>query len=125
MVRILLFIGVGGFLGSTSRYLMHKWVHSIFTGSFPLGTMTVNIIGCFLIGIIFGLSTKGNIQSNEWKLFLTTGFCGGFTTFSAFSLENINLLKDGQLLSFFGYTGLSLVVGLGATVLGILLIKLF
>jgi CrcB protein len=123
MIKILLYIGLGGFLGSTSRYLVHKWIHSLFSGSFPLGTMTVNIVGCFLIGIIFGLSTKGTIQSNEWKLFLTTGFCGGFTTFSAFSIENIHLIKGGQYLSAFSYSGISLVAGLAATLLGILLFK--
>ena len=91
---------------------------------FHAGTMTVNVAGCFLIGLFCALADKGNLLSPEWRILLTTGFCGGFTTFSTFAYENINLLKSGNLMYFMLYTGASIVLGLLATWLGIVLIKL-
>jgi CrcB protein len=123
-VKILLAIGTGSFAGGVLRYLISAYLQSKYLSSFPIGTFAVNLAGCFLIGIVFGISERGQI-SPELRLFLTTGFLGGFTTFSAFSNETIALLRDGQL----GYAGLyilgSVGIGLLATLLGIALTKIF
>ncbi|HOP14600.1 MAG TPA: fluoride efflux transporter CrcB, partial [Lentimicrobium sp.] len=100
MLKILLFIGSGSFLGGIARYLLSKSIQQTVITSFPLGTFWVNITGCFLIGLIYGLSDRGTPISNELRLFLAVGFCGGFTTFSTFSHENLALLRDGSFLYF-------------------------
>lgn len=120
----LLIIGTGGFLGSVSRYLVARFFQEMTTSSFPLGTLMVNIAGCFLIGILYGLTERTNWISAEWRLFLTVGFCGGFTTFSSFASENINLLRDSQLFFFFLYTGISVVAGFMMTFLGQLITRI-
>jgi fluoride exporter len=86
--------------------------------------MTVNVAGCFLIGLFCALADKGNLLSPEWRILLTTGFRSGFTTFSTFAYYNINLLKSGSLLYFMLYTGASIIPGLLATWPGTVLIKL-
>lgn len=123
MDRNIILVGVGGFLGSVFRYLVTILLARQFTTSFPLGTLTVNIVGCFLIGILFALSEKGNLLTPEWRIFLTTGFCGGFTTFSTFSYESIRLLQDGELLYLSLNVALSVIVGFAATYLGMFVIK--
>jgi fluoride exporter len=123
-MKILLAIGTGSFIGGASRYLLSLFIQTRFPSSFPFGTFSVNLIGCFLIGLVFGLSEKGNV-SPEWRLFLATGILGGFTTFSAFSLESINLMRSGQLSYAFAYIASSILLGLVATFTGIYLIKLF
>lgn len=125
MIKILFIIGSGSFLGGVARYLVSKLIQNTFITSFPLGTMVVNVIGCFLIGIIFGLSERGNIMSSELRLFLTVGFCGGFTTFSTFAYENVSLLRDGNYFIFALYTSFSVFLGLLATYLGNLTVKSF
>jgi CrcB protein len=118
MIKNILFVGMGGAIGSVARYLFQRWVHFLYPHPFPLGTLGVNIIGCFLIGIFWGMSFK-NFESNEgWKLFLMTGVCGGFTTFSAFTLEGVGLLKEQKTGLFFLYIGASVIVGLLATYAG-------
>jgi len=121
-MKILLAIGLGSFLGGISRYLLTLFIQNKILSTFPYGTLGVNIIGCFLIGIVFGLSARGNINV-EWRLFLATGFLGGFTTFSSFSNETISMLRDAQYWQAFSYVGLSVLVGLVATFGGISLIK--
>lgn len=121
-MKILLAIGLGSFLGGISRYLVTLFLQNKFLSTFPYGTLGVNIIGCFLIGIVYGLSARGNINV-EWRLFLATGFLGGFTTFSSFSNDTVSLLRDAQYLQAFSYVALSVVVGLVATFGGISLIK--
>jgi len=123
MNRILLLVGLGGFIGSVVRYYAHQFALKYFPSLFPYGTFAVNVIGCFLIGIIYGLTDRGNILTPEWRLFLATGFCGGFTTFSAFSLESINLIREGQLLTLFVYVAASVIIGIAATYFGMLVIK--
>lgn len=123
MDRNLILVGVGGFLGSVFRYLVTVLLARQFTSSFPLGTLTVNVVGCFLIGILFALSEKGNLLTPEWRIFLTTGFCGGFTTFSTFSYESIRLLQDGEILYLSLNVALSVIVGFAATYLGMFFIK--
>lgn len=122
-MKIILAIGAGSFLGGVSRYLISQFVQAKFLSTFPFGTFVVNITGCLLIGLVFGLSERGNI-SPEWRLFLATGFLGGFTTFSAFSNETIAMLRDGQLLSAATYVGASVLVGLVATFTGFSITKL-
>jgi fluoride exporter len=122
-IRILLIIGTGGFLGTIARYLTQQGISKILPIIFPYGTLTVNIAGCFLIGIIYALADRGSALSPEWRIFLTTGFCGGYTTFSAFSFESYNLIRDEQYLYLSLYVGLSIILGIMATFLGIILIK--
>lgn len=122
MFRLLLAIGTGSFIGGVSRYLLSRFVQERFLSAFPFGTMAVNLLGCLLIGLVYGWSERGGM-SQEWRLFLATGILGGFTTFSAFSNETVGMLRDGQ----FGYAGLyigaSVVLGIGATILGIVITK--
>ena len=124
MTKMFFIVGFGSFLGGGSRYLTQQFVAKQFASPFPYGTLLVNILGCFLIGIVFSLSEKANVISNEMRIFLATGFCGGFTTFSSFSLENLSLMKDGEYFYVFAYTGLSVFIGFTATYLGIQLIKI-
>lgn len=124
MGRTLLLIGVGGAAGSMARYLVSFYLQKSTTSVFPYGTLAVNLIGCLLIGILFGLSERFQWFTEEWRLFLAVGFCGGFTTFSAFALENVKLLQAGQYTYFLFYTGLSVGVGLLAVVGGTAFAKL-
>ena len=124
MSRVILAVGTGGFIGSVGRFYLSRYFQSLAVSSFPLGTLVVNVAGCLLIGLFYGFFMKYSDLSPTWRLFLTTGFCGGFTTFSTFSFENIALLRDGQYVYFFGYTGTSLITGLLFTFLGLILSKL-
>lgn len=124
MIKVLLAIGSGSFLGGVSRYLLSRAVQNSVDSTFPFGTLWVNIFGCFLIGLLYGLSDRGNLSNNELRLFLTVGFCGGFTTFSTFSNENLALLRDGSFLHFTVYAGLSVFLGLAATFGGHALTKI-
>jgi CrcB protein len=121
-MKIILVIGIGSFIGGISRYLLTQFIQNKFLSTYPFGTLCVNIIGCLLIGVVFGLSERGNI-SMEWRLFLATGILGGFTTFSSFSNETVSLLRDGQYWFAFSYVGASVLIGLIATIIGISLIK--
>ncbi len=125
MLKTLVFIGTGSFMGGIARYLTAKVVQNSIASSFPFGTMVVNLAGCILIGLIYGLSERTNLINDEWRIFLTVGFCGGFTTFSTFANENMTLLRDGNFFYFALYTGLSVFLGLVAVFLGNVLAKLF
>jgi CrcB protein len=121
-MKLVLMIGFGGFIGTVFRYLISLGIQNKFLSTWPFGTFTVNIVGCFLIGIVYALSDKGNIPA-EWRLFLATGILGGFTTFSSFSNETVNMLRDSQYLYAFGYVLSSVILGISATFAAIFLIK--
>ena len=123
MDRSILLVGIGGFVGSIARYLVAILFSSQISSVFPFATLTVNVLGCFLIGILFAMSDRGNLLSPEWRILLTTGFCGGFTTFSTFSYESLRLMQDGEYLYLAAYVFISVFVGLTATYLGIALVR--
>jgi CrcB protein len=123
MSRIFLLIGFGGFIGSICRYYSQQFVAKFVT-SFPYGTLLVNIAGCFLVGLVFGFANKGNVLSPEWRMFLATGFCGGFTTFSTFSYESTQLINNSEYLSLALYILASVIIGILATFMGIALTRL-
>ncbi len=122
-MRTLLIIGLGGGIGSILRYLVQVYISRYVTLAFPVGTLLVNISGCLLIGLLYGLSTRYTVITVEWRLFLITGICGGYTTFSSFSYESISLFKQGNYTYFILYTTLSFVLGLLATVGGTAITK--
>jgi len=115
MFKNLLLVGLGGCIGSMTRYLVWYFLRS---PNFPASTLVVNIAGSLIIGIIIGMSIKDVNFSNDWKLFLATGICGGFTTFSALSIENLQMLQKGKYLLSVSYMGASLVFGIAAAWLG-------
>ena len=124
MWRLLLIIGTGGFLGSISRFLLSRLIQNMALSAFPYGTLVVNIVGSLFIGLLYGLSVKENVLTPEWRMFLTVGFCGSFTTFSTFVNENVALLRDGDFFHFAFYTGLSIFLGIMAVFLGNYLTKM-
>lgn len=113
---------LGGGIGSCLRYLISKSLNPVLSNFF-LGTFLVNTIGCLLIGIILGYALKDSLLSQNHVLLLASGFCGGFTTFSAFAYENHNLLKIGDYLSFSLYTMGSIILGILAVLLGVWISK--
>ncbi len=121
-MKLLLLIGAGSFIGGVFRYLLSLLVQAKILSTFPFGTLTVNIFGCFLIGLVFGLTDRGDF-SQEWRLFLVTGLIGGITTFSAFSIETVALLGDGQYWHASAYILSSVFIGLIATLIGIAIVK--
>lgn len=120
MLKNILLVGLGGAAGSMLRYLFSVWFkHS----SFPVATFLVNVIGSFIIGVVFALALKSEAFASNWRLFLAAGICGGFTTFSAFSLESLAMLQQQRIGMFCLYVFGSLLLGLTATWLGYTVIK--
>jgi len=124
MIRNLLLVAVGGGVGSMSRYLCQKWFNQTYPHPFPWGTFVVNLLGCFLIGILYEASEKTSVLSPQTRLLLITGFCGGYTTFSTFAFENMTLLRSGDTVYFLLYTIGSVVLGIAAVFGGIAIMKL-
>ncbi len=118
-----LWVGVGGFLGSISRYGIGVWTTRFWANPFPLGTFIINVLGCFLIGLFFGSWIKGHISDSMSRL-LIAGFCGGFTTFSSFSYEALALIEEGKMGIWVLYVGGSILLGLLATWGGITLLRM-
>jgi len=115
----LLIIGVGGFIGSVLRYVTVRLVDSKLNALFPYGTLTVNVIGSFLLGLIYMLALRKVGISENARLFLGVGFCGGFTTFSAFALENFSLMEQKLASMSLVYICISVVMGILALAAGI------
>lgn len=124
MIKNLLLIGLGGGVGSMARYLCQKWFSENYPYTFPWGTFVVNLLGCFLIGVIYAASEKTSLLSPQVRLLLITGFCGGFTTFSTFAFENMGLLRSGDVVYFLIYTVSSVVLGIAGVFGGIAIMKL-
>lgn len=113
-----LLVGLGGFIGSIARFYVSKLNLQYDLFSIPVGTLSVNVLGSFIIGILTGISAKSELLSAEWRLFLMVGLCGGFTTFSSFTNENLMLMHNGQYLTVLIYTSLSIFLGFIAVYLG-------
>jgi len=120
MIRLAFIVGLGGFLGSSARFLIQQLFLRILPGIGVAGTFVANMVGCFIIGVC--IVQSGRMQ-REWMVFLTSGFCGGFTTFSAFALENTNFIIGSNSNHALLYIGLSIVLGLLATYAGMMLGK--
>ena len=123
MIRTLLLIAIGGAIGSVLRYLTAIVVQKYYAAAFPLATFITNIVGCLLIGVFTGWMHKHQLCHANFKWFFITGFCGGYTTFSAFGLENYSLLQNHQSAIALLYIGASIFSGLAAVWLGLLLTK--
>jgi CrcB protein len=125
MWRSVLLVGIGGGAGSILRMLVNVYVNKWTNQTFPLATFLVNIAGCLIIGILFGLFAKGQLVHQDYKMLLVTGFCGGFTTFSTFSSEGLLLFQSGNGQTAILYLLLSMITGLGAVWLGMSLVRMF
>lgn len=122
-MKAFLLVGIGGLLGSMCRYAT-TLLFTRANSDFAWGTWIANIAGCLLIGVFYGLSEKFQWLTPEWRLFFATGFCGGYTTFSAFAYENLKLLEVGNYWTFSVYSISSFAVGLLAAALGIFITKI-
>lgn len=116
-MKSLLYIFIGGGTGSVLRYLLTLAIQRQAGTAFPWGTLAVNILGCILIGVFYTLASRIHI-TNELRLLLTIGLCGGFTTFSTFSNESLQLLKSGAYPAFFTYVIGSVVLGILGVMVG-------
>ena len=117
IIRNILAVGAGSFIGGIARYLVSIAMKGIGKG-FPWATLTVNLLGCLLIGLLWGLLSRNATKSTSWGLFLTVGLCGGFTTFSTFSKEALTMLQAGQIGGFATYVVVSVLAGIALAALG-------
>ncbi|MGN1376631.1 MAG: fluoride efflux transporter CrcB [Prevotella sp.] len=124
MLKNIILVAVGGAVGSVLRYLLSKIVQESTLSSFPFGTMTVNVLGCLALGIIYGMTSDLTVISREVRLLLAVGFCGGLTTFSTFMNETLCLLRAEHIISAAIYVGVSATLGLLAVYIGSMITKI-
>jgi CrcB protein len=122
MFQNILLVAAGGAAGSVARFLIGSFVLAHPTRPFYYSTLVINVVGSLIIGALAGLGER-NGMSHEMTLLLATGFCGGFTTFSTFSLEVLRLLQSGEYLPAFGYIATSILFGIGAAFAGYAMVK--
>lgn len=123
MIRSFILVFIGGGLGSVVRFSLGRWVNSLHNHNFPYGTLLVNIIACFTLGLVIGLADHKQWLSPPARLFWTIGFCGGFSTFSTFSQETFYLIQGGFNLSMIAYVTLSLLFCVLAVYLGLFAVE--
>jgi CrcB protein len=123
MIRTLLLIAFGGGIGSVLRYLTSVLVQKYYSSIFPLATLITNVLGCFIIGLLMGVFEKNQVLNSDLKWLFITGFCGGYTTFSTFGFENISLFQNNHSSMAFVYIGGSILMGLFAVWMGLILTK--
>ncbi len=122
IVKNIVAVGAGSFIGGAARYLVSLMMKSVGKG-FPWATLIVNLAGCFLIGLLWGIFSRSSSEGSSWALFLTVGLCGGFTTFSTFSKEALMMLQSGNIWFFAGYIALSVVAGVALVAAGYYLFR--
>ena len=123
MLKSILIVGLGSFFGGGLRYFISSVMKNACGQGLPWGTLAVNVMGCFVFGVLFVLFAKNGSTNSNLCLLLTTGVCGGFTTFSTFAHESMQLLQNGNIAAFAGYVAASLLAGLSFVALGYLLVK--
>ena len=119
MMKSILIVGMGSFAGGALRYALSALIKGWCGQGFPYGTLAVNLVGCFAFGVLFALFLREGATYSPWCLLLTTGFCGGFTTFSTFSYEGMMMLHSGNYIGFTTYIGASVILGLALMGLGL------
>ena len=121
-IKNILVVGAGSFVGGAARYLVSLAMKVVSKG-FPWATLAVNLEGCFLIGLLWGLFSKNGAEDSNGALFLAVGLCGGFTTFSTFSKEALVMLQSGNVWGFVGYVAISVIAGIALVALGYFLVR--
>lgn len=121
----LLVIGIGGFLGATARYGLSGLVHRYFSGSFPAGTLCVNVVGCLVMGALMGMVEDRQLLTPPVRLFLMVGLLGSLTTFSTFGYETLELMRDGNWSATLANVSANVALGLTAVWLGRAALRLF
>lgn len=121
MFKLMMLAGAGGFIGTCCRYLTNRLYLAYFKTTLPVATFTVNILGCLILGLILGLMNKTGIVNPKINAFLVVGFCGGFTTFSTFSYETFSLGMNGETLISLLYVAGSIIIGLVAVWIGLMM----
>jgi CrcB protein len=122
-VRLILLVGAGGFLGAVARYLVGGWVQRLLPAAFPYGTLAVNVVGSLLLGAVYELGTARGALDPQLRLMLGVGVLGAFTTFSTFSLETLNLLREGSVFLAGTNVLTNVLVCLAAVWLGVTLVR--
>ena len=123
MLKEIIAVFIGGGIGSILRFLVNK-IEIISENNFPYSTFISNFLGCFILGLVLGYFIKSENPNSVLFVFLTVGLCGGFTTFSSFSYENLQLLQNGEIFTFLAYLLGSLIVGIVSVYVGTLIFKL-